>query len=119
MELIKGLSESGEYNRIVVVGHSLGSVMAYEVLRLLWEQKFCGVFASPYPLQSALDELEAEAAAMYTTPSKIDIENFQDKQAALWREIRQRGNPWLVTDLITIGSPLAHAQFLLQGDGPF
>ena len=81
VELIKGLSESGEYNRIVVVGHSLGSVMAYEVLRLLWEQKFCGVFASPYPLQSALDELEAEAAAMYTTPSKIDIENFQDKQA--------------------------------------
>jgi hypothetical protein len=38
---------------------------------------------------------------------------YRDMQIKLWQAIRELGNPWLVTDLITLGSPLAHAVLLL------
>jgi hypothetical protein len=44
------------------------------------------------------------------------IAEFQDSQVELWRELRDLGNPWLVTDLVTLGSPLAHAALLLASD---
>jgi hypothetical protein len=38
-------------------------------------------------------------------------------QRELWREMRCNGNPWLITDFVTFGSPLAHASVLIA-DGP-
>ena len=42
-----------------------------------------------------------------------NVEQFQSAQYALWTEQRKQGSPWLVTDFITVGSPLAHAHMLM------
>ena len=38
---------------------------------------------------------------------------FRDLQREAWREIRRFDNPWLITDFITLGSPLTHGILLL------
>ena len=43
----------------------------------------------------------------------FDVAEFQKKQRALHSELRANGNPWLLTDFLTMGSPLAHAEILL------
>jgi hypothetical protein len=44
-------------------------------------------------------------------------EDFRKKQIQLWQEQKSNGNPWLITDLITLGSPLAHMDYLLRAAG--
>jgi len=38
LALLKQLHESGRYDRIVLVGHSLGSVIGYDILTIYWSQ---------------------------------------------------------------------------------
>ena len=90
------------YDRIVVVGHSLGSVIAYDILTHLWPrrlQKF-----KPSEDTPAMDRLA-------TMTGKED--GFQEAQNACLQELRAAGLDWRITDLITLGSPLAHAEILL------
>jgi hypothetical protein len=115
-KLLKSLSESGRYDRIVVVGHSLGSVIAYDVLQQLWARDFWKIYKSPRPDQPALKELEATGQALQTESTESAIIGYQEKQIALWREMRALGNPWRITDFITLGSPMTYAPFLMHGD---
>ena len=106
--LIRKIISSGEYDRLVVVGHSLGSVIAYDVLRQLWESKF----------EHALIKLEAytNPLSAATAPNDHAAVEYQSRQIELWNKLRNQGNPWPITDLITVGSPLAHAALLFRGD---
>lgn len=113
LDLLRSLHESGQYQRIVIVGHSLGSVIGFDLIRLLWEE-----MRHPDPLQpSGLVEERtieiAAAAARQATESK-HIDAWQNSQFRLWRECRARGMAWLITDFVTLGSPLAHGSFLLE-----
>lgn len=38
MKLLRTLHERGEYDRIIVVGHSLGSVIGYDLITHLWQE---------------------------------------------------------------------------------
>jgi len=49
-------------------------------------------------------------------PTEETIKDFQKAQENLWVQQRIHGNPWLITDLITLGSPLTHAPFLLSNN---
>jgi len=40
---------------------------------------------------------------------------YRRAQRQLWCEYRRLGHPWLITDLVTIGSPLTYAETLLAG----
>lgn len=51
--LLRRLHESGEYDRIVVVGHSLGSVIGYDMLTALWRD-----YNSVYDFQAKDAELD-------------------------------------------------------------
>jgi hypothetical protein len=133
INLIRALHESGKYNRIVIVGHSLGSVIGYDIIRHLWgslrkpsqkqpEAKAFGVAAGKIEVaQSVLDaikvlNLEAEKleGVQFYAPDVIDA--FQETQHRLWSELHSMGVPWLVTDFVTLGSPLAHALLLMADD---
>ena len=48
-------------------------------------------------------------------PSPKDAPNeFPSSQRSLWQKLRERHHlPWRITDLVTLGSPLAHADVLL------
>ncbi|WP_420208241.1 hypothetical protein [Candidatus Electronema sp. JC] len=111
IKLLRSLHESGKYFRIVVVGHSLGSVIGYDIIRHLWVD--LRESYDPHPIKQPL---AAQFDRMTAPTATIEVEAFQQKQHKLWREHRAAGIPWLVTDFITIGSPLTHATLLMADD---
>ena len=60
----------------------------------------------------ALSDLERAAGA-------DDVVAFQDAQFALWQDLRRQGNPWRITDFVTVGAPLAQADLLVTRPGLF
>lgn len=114
VQLLRRLHRSGMYDRIVVVGHSLGSVIAYDILKHYW-QEVNARHGSPVAVdQSRLEALDSSAMALESgADPATTLAAFRDRQRELWQEQRRLGNPWLVTDLVTVGSPLAHAALLL------
>ncbi len=106
VDLLDALHTSGEFDRIVLVGHSLGSVIAYDALTYYWIRVHRRHLRPFRPTFTALRDLERN----------IDIRDpdvTQRLQFEAWKTIRANTQPWLVTDLITLGSPLAHGDFLL------
>jgi hypothetical protein len=114
IKLLKKLHEPVlGYNRIMVVGHSLGSVIAYDIVKNLWPQSNTK-HACPDTLhQESLHQLEKTGKELQASATPQLAEQFREEQGALWHEERELEVPWLVTDLITAGSPLAHAELLL------
>lgn len=58
-------------------------------------------------LEKAADRLTADSDA----PGALD--DFQDLQFALWQDLREQGNPWRITDFVTVGAPLVLADLLM------
>ncbi len=111
--IIRRLHDSGKYDRIIVVGHSLGSIIAYDIVRHAWVE-YNATHHEPDGLrQTALEHLEFTGLALDQQVDDTALETFRAAQEQLWLENRRAGNRWLVTDLITLGSPLAYAQPLL------
>lgn len=94
------------YDRIIVVGHSLGSVIGYDILTHAWPH--CNEGGDPNLPHPELDRVEAMASAGVS-----DLDKFRDGQRRLVDECTKRGIGWRVTDFLTLGSPLAHAGILL------
>lgn len=119
VRLLEEIHRDGRYDRIVVVGHSLGSVIAYDILTYAWNklrrnhQHPSGrqIAGSKRPFQS-LRKLERLSADKATIESILPID-AQKLQHEAWKELRINTQPWLVTDLVTVGSPLTYADFLL------
>ena len=111
IDLLEKLHTSEQYDRIILVGHSLGSVIGYDVLTYLWPRYHDGRSAQgvlPTPALEELEKLSRESLAI-----DIDVNKFQAAQSRYLDEIQSHGNKWLVTDFITLGSPLAHASLLM------
>jgi hypothetical protein len=130
VRLLKTVHESNEYDRIVVVGHSLGSIIGYDIITHLWQafnealpelEKNPAVHAmvrermasrqSPQPV--IRDTLSEKGEALGLPDSKVSVAEFQRWQLKAWREQRYFGNMWRVSDFVTLGSPLAHAMLLI------
>jgi hypothetical protein len=128
VELIRHLHEKGTYGRIIVVGHSLGSVIAYDILRFVFDELRNESPAAQTPeREKALADLKALIDAgvgveptdpAYPEAQATFAHKVQLAQRAVWRAERETGSKWLVTDLVTCGSPLAHAALLMaEGAG--
>src|SRR5262249_57921075 len=100
------------YHRIIVVGHSLGSVIAYDALTHLWQRRHHPKQTFPPPPDLNTDEPGEPAGTCGTTAT----DRTRALQAAMWREQRAMGVQWKITDFVTLGSPLAHASFLMASD---
>ncbi|MEO1747667.1 MAG: hypothetical protein AAFR27_03445, partial [Pseudomonadota bacterium] len=61
-------------------------------------------------LEAEIKQIEAGHKAT------LSIDEFQAAQAEAFSALRELGSPWLVTDFITLGSPLTHAEFLVSDD---
>lgn len=103
------------YGRIVLVGHSLGSIVAYDLLMQFWAEAGPLKSGLEGAMKEAVDEMEA-----YLDPDRrkgaFTLETFQEKQHAVMAAMRASGEPFRITDLVTIGSPLTHAEFLVAHD---
>jgi hypothetical protein len=121
IENLMGIDEQGvlgrtDYDRIIVVGHSLGTIIAYDILTHAFGRNNIRLDDAKLPgfRQEKRIELEAmvrEAEA--DPPRSLDIEAFRALQDACRAELNALGNPWIVSDFISLGSPLTHAEFLL------
>ena len=104
------------YERIVVVGHSLGSIIAYDVLRLLWQERGpTSVNPADGAALAALRELDAFCRAQENA-ERFDIAEFRRLQGKVSATLAEQGGNWLVSDFVTFGSPLTHAEFLVSRD---
>lgn len=125
VDLLQGLHDSGKYKRIVIVAHSLGSYIAHDGITFLWGTMNTRHAGAPGPgmgtvKPAGLEHLEKAASDLVTgweedrrsLPSGEHLEVYRDAQRDLWQGVRENGNPWLITDLITLGSPMYFADRL-------
>lgn len=131
VELLDALiaSKSGdkpEYDRIIVVAHSLGTIIAYDILTQLFAHHNKVLQDGPLqqPARHGLEAMIRAAAGLPltkggepTVPIPLDIVAYQKQQTKALAEARKQGSDWIVTDFVTLGSPLTHAEFLLA-DSP-
>lgn len=115
---LRRLHERGAkpHNRIIVVGQSLGAVVAYDMLRLLWHEmheSFTPGSEVDHTVFAEMDRVSRRDGAM------PHINDFQQLQYRCWKQHRQNGNSWLITDFITIAGAIAHADFYLLNKVPF
>jgi hypothetical protein len=114
IEVLEGLHDDPtwrRYHRIIVVGHSLGSVIAYDALTHLWQRR--------HHSREMASSGSAGPSERRPAPDEVHIAEWdraRDKQSATWRQQRELGVQWKVTDLVTLGSPLAHSSFLMASD---
>jgi hypothetical protein len=117
------LHKWGTYDRIVVVAHSLGTVVAYDMLRAYFSRINDGLPDHVY-LEPEFSQLDQHGSKHM--PDAIENEKeFRSAGREIIRKIAAQtvNSPassqkppaptWLVTDFITLGSPLTHAHYLM------
>ena len=121
------------YGRVVLVGHSLGSVIAYDIIKHYWADVNgkLRIEGRSAELLKAVAGYDPPPMAEFAPPrGHKDPDRFRQAQANAWSSINKPTSPaeilsktgfphprWLVSDLVTLGSPLAYARLLLA-DGP-
>jgi hypothetical protein len=149
VNLLERLHRETDYDRVVIVAHSLGSIIAYDVLLQFWARQARAWYADE-GLGDIFDEVEAATRAIYDAeqaaspaPTLFQLLGWagDDRAArirahgaivqarARLRDAQRRftarlaartDKPWLITDLVTLGSPLTYAKFVLcESDAEF
>jgi hypothetical protein len=126
MDLLQSLHDKGRYSRVVVVAHSLGAYIAYDAITSLWASmcKFhCGPITDEPGASIPLDgvaALEEKARLLLDHPTEglteaqmQELDDYRAAQFELWKNLRRQGNPWLITDFISVGTPMYMADLLL------
>lgn len=114
LEVLRSLHDSKrKYERIIVVGHSLGSVIGLDILYYAWNEFNRDIADAPNPQMDKLNALEQIARDLVDGKGDYTEQALQSAQRMYFNELQTNGCRWLVTDFITLGSPLAHAEVLL------
>ncbi|MCW5696871.1 MAG: hypothetical protein KIS96_09095 [Bauldia sp.] len=131
---LERLHGDGRYDRVIVVAHSLGSVIAYDVLRAYWA-RFSRAVGDIVPSAEFAEQDDVGTAIGAGKPIPMDEEartewRARARRLAPWLSAiaatapvapppaetpfggRRAPPSWLVTDFITCGSPLTHAAYL-------
>jgi hypothetical protein len=120
-DMLEGFTQAGAnqkplYDRIVIVGHSLGTIIAYDLVQLFWEkhgpthhQKW---LVEAKPFQAALRAADRHVKSAWGGGTFNPVA-FERSRLRLFKLLRDERPHWRISDLITLGSPLAHAEFLL------
>jgi hypothetical protein len=133
VDLIRALHESDRYDRIVIVAHSLGSIIGYAILSHYW-----GIvspfLARPGEPEERLQALEHAARAVrahdddhkalraFRAAQRDYARTLSAMTAPERKDYDADGAPnpghslWLITDFITLGSPLTYAPLLLAAN---
>ncbi|MCZ4346569.1 hypothetical protein [Devosia neptuniae] len=107
------------YDRIVLVGHSLGTIIAYDILQLFWQKHGPTHHQDWEPdapgVQDALKACDAYVKSAWADPegAPFDMTRFAAAQTALSEVLAKQRPGWRISDFITLGCPLTHAEFLL------
>ena len=128
VKMLRQLHASNKYDRVVIVAHSLGSVVGYEILSDYWTETVQSVrFDDRSPLSQHVDGVEQ---AIQNLAVDKEPKHYRKKQRLLCAalnahlgsgdhadSIEQIGSTsWLISDFITLGSPLTYAPLLMAKD---
>ena len=130
LELLRRLHDEPYYDRVIIAAHSLGSVIAYDLVSYLWSERLDTVtFSAGDPALAALRGVEKLGAAIRekgAAATEAQRTAYRAAQADFRTELSAmtmpggtgapQPAPWLISDLVTFGSPLTHAEFLLAYD---
>jgi hypothetical protein len=99
----------------VLVGHSLGGVIAYELVCHFWGRRHRDL-ARGGAVGDALEKVEQAGLALLNDPASESLQDaWRDAQSDYSAALRDAGT-WLVSDLVTLGSPIAHADTVIASD---
>jgi len=126
LEALHGNGDAPPYDRIIVVAHSLGCMIGYDLIQLYWEKHGPTHKQPGQPsaaLKAALEDVDRYVQQVWHDPggpltgdtSVFELAAYQAAQARLFDELAASGN-WRISDFVTMGNPLAHAEFLLFDD---
>jgi hypothetical protein len=121
VDTLDALHTSGRYDRIIVVAHSLGTVIAYDMLRAYFS-RICSDLPDPATLGTDVNDIDSLIIA--TDKATSQKAELRKKARNVIRAIAatpqpapgsdgKRTSTWLVTDFVTLGSALTHAHYLM------
>lgn len=140
VELLESLSKSDKYDRIVVVGHSLGSVVGYDILRLFWSkhsdyyklkdsdlEEYHKIYNEFEEYSKKLRKAISKSKEYLSIVEQLEglVESYQAQQFKLFKQLNKKSRPqkegsnylpWKVSDFITLGSPLSQSKFFLANN---
>lgn len=126
LKLLRALHDGPYCKRIVIVAHSLGTMLAHDLLSYFWaERETARTIREGTPEFDALCALEQAAAQVaLSSDDQTRLTAYALAQRALRHQLASRPVPaanqpdtrWLISDLVTLGSPLTHAEFLIAAD---
>jgi hypothetical protein len=106
----------GAYGRIIIAGHSLGSVIGYDIIGIYWTEIRNSLAHDSQAERAALSAIE-EAAAKRRGSPPMPLTAYRNAQRAYGRKLDEiSGGLWRISDFVTLGSPLTHAHFLMVDD---
>jgi hypothetical protein len=128
LKLLKDLHDRGSYERIIVVAHSLGTIIGYDLICLLWAERQSALILREG--EPAFQDLRAAEIAAHelanSSGGEMDEKRraYREAQRVFRQSLRSGGasgagpkraasQEWLISDFVTLGAPLTHAQFLL------
>jgi hypothetical protein len=118
MRLLKQLHEPDlerGYDRIVVLAHSLGTVVAYRLLAHYWGSVYHQLDLTG--TTAAAGSVEKAAAELATHPDAQHVGAWREAVRGYWAALNARGkqpSPWRISDFVTVGSPLTYASLLME-----
>ncbi len=127
VDMLAALHVSGKYDRIVVVAHSLGTVVAYDMLRAYFARVCRGLPTKGLgPEFEAVDQADVESKKFDRNLFRRNARGIMRRMAPVAAEVLvahakavaegkgpKHPQVWLVTDFVTLGSPLTHAKYLM------
>jgi hypothetical protein len=118
LALLNELHENEEYGRIILVCHSLGTVVGYDLLNFFWNERNEKIIHDRGPESESLKVIDAAARKLRAEADPEALADFRTLQRDYARRIMaMTKGAWKITDFVTLGSPLAHAHVLLVDDG--
>jgi hypothetical protein len=122
VDTLAALHASNKYDRIIVVAHSLGTVVAYDMLRAYFS-RICNNLPDPSTLGQVVQNIDSTVIGTDGSPAlkpvlrrgaRQIIRNIEaSPQTAPAGDAPPQAVKWLVTDFVTLGSPLTHAHYLM------
>ncbi len=131
VDTLDQLHRSRDYDRIVVVAHSLGTAVAYDMLRAYYS----GI-CNQIPLRKYKPDPQFEQLVSTIDGRAVDCGSRRRlgrelvcalaRRSEILRDDARQGlykpaaseevDAWLVTDFVTLGSPLTHAKYLMTNE---
>ena len=112
------------YDRIIILAHSLGTVVAYRLLAHYWGRVFeeLDVYSdaaqqAAKTVQDVAGKIDPRGAMLSGTEQRALLPEWREAVRSYWKALNPAlgsHSAWKISDFVTIGSPLTYAALLME-----